>query len=74
MLFRSPDFHITSLLGNAVLRWEYMPGSTVFLVWTQSRQGYENQGEFLGNESVSQMLRVPPNNIFLVKVTYYMNL
>jgi hypothetical protein len=70
----NPDFHITSLLGNAVLRWEYMPGSTVFLVWTQSRQGYENQGEFQGRESVSEMLRVPPNNIFLVKVTYYMNL
>ena len=32
------DFNVTSLRGNAVLRWEYMPGSTLYLVWTQTRE------------------------------------
>jgi len=36
----NPDFEARSLRGNAVLRWEYQPGSTVFLVWTNSCQAY----------------------------------
>src|SRR5438309_1140935 len=36
--FDNPDFRTRSLRSNAVLRWEYRPGSTLFVVWTQSRQ------------------------------------
>jgi len=35
-----PDFRTRSVKINAVLRWEYRPGSTLFVVWTQSRSGY----------------------------------
>ena len=69
----NPDFNITSLLGNAVLRWEYMPGSTLYLVWTQNRSGYENTGEFEFQHSYDQLVGQPPNNIFMVKVTYYLS-
>ena len=31
--FNDRDFNVRSLIGNIVLRWEYRPGSTVFLVW-----------------------------------------
>ena len=31
--FADKDFNVRSLIGNAVLRWEYRPGSTVFIVW-----------------------------------------
>jgi hypothetical protein len=70
----NPDFNFTSLRGNAVLRWEYMPGSTLFLVWTQDRSGYQNNGEFELGNSLSGMIDQKPNNIFLVKATYYLNL
>jgi hypothetical protein len=41
--FDNPDFSIKSLRGNAVLRWEYLPGSTLYFVWTQSRSDYEKR-------------------------------
>lgn len=39
--FRNPDFNVRSLRGNAVIRWD-TPGSTLFLVWQQSRGGTES--------------------------------
>ena len=70
----NPDFNVTSLRGNAVLRWEYMPASTIYVVWTQERSAYENSGEFEFGPSCSQMLSQPPNNIFMAKVSYYFSL
>src|SRR5262249_12878978 len=46
MSFGNQDFNFKSLRGNAVLRWEYKPGSTLYFVWTQSRQDYESIGDF----------------------------
>jgi hypothetical protein len=70
----NPDFNVLSLRGNAVLRWEYMPGSTLFLVWTQERSDFENEGEFDFNSSAKTLANTPMNNIFLAKVTYYFSL
>jgi len=69
----NPDFSFTSLRGNAVLRWEYLPGSTVFFVWTQERSGSENNGEFQFGDACTQMIDQHPQNIFLVKLTYYLS-
>jgi hypothetical protein len=65
------DFNYRSLRGNAVLRWEYMPGSTLFLVWTQSREESEDTGDFSFDHSMHQMVNAPPNDIFLAKLTWY---
>jgi hypothetical protein len=65
------DFNFKSLRGNAVLRWEYLPGSTLYLVWTQSRQDVENTGEFRFGPSLSRLTRSRPDNIFMVKFTYW---
>jgi len=71
--FGKPDFNFKSLRGNAVLRWEYMPGSTLYFVWTQSRQDYEDVGEFNFGQSMGRMLRAPAENIFMIKATYWWN-
>ncbi|HYX82738.1 MAG TPA: DUF5916 domain-containing protein, partial [Gemmatimonadales bacterium] len=71
--FGNQDFNFKSLRGNAVLRWEYMPGSTLYLVWTQSRQDYESIGQFRFGPSLGRMVRAPADNIFMVKVTYWWN-
>src|SRR5438876_9679045 len=42
--FQNPDFRTRSVKVNAVLRWEYRPGSTLFIVWTRSRSGYWPHG------------------------------
>ena len=79
------DFNYQSLLGNAVLRWEWSPGSTLFLVWQQSRsqrilgseypeEGYNGVGTFdLGNDA-GELFGLPPDNIFLIKVNYWINM
>jgi hypothetical protein len=69
-----PSFNFKSLRGNAVLRWEYRPGSTLFLVWTQSRTDSEELGDLRFGPSSRRLLDAQADNIFLAKVTYYLNL
>jgi Domain of unknown function (DUF5916) len=72
--FDNPDFNFKSLRGNAVLRWEYSPGSTLYFVWTQSRSDYENFGDFQFNRSVNRLGDTRPDNIFLIKASYWWGL
>jgi hypothetical protein len=69
----NPDFNFKSLRGNAVLRWEYLPGSTLFFVWAQSRSDFEDVGDFQFGSSMRRMFRAPAENIFMVKATYWWN-
>jgi hypothetical protein len=69
----NPDFNFKSLRGNAVLRWEYLPGSTLFFVWTQEREDFEGTGDFQFGRSMRRLLQAPSRNIFLVKATYWWN-
>ena len=69
----NPDFNVRSLRGNAVLRWEYLPGSVIYFVWTQTRSEAEEIGEFRFEESMTKMVSAEPDNIFMIKVTYWLN-
>jgi len=71
--FGKPDFNFRSLRGNAVLRWEYMPGSTLYFVWTQSRSDFEDVGNFRFGPSMRRMFDAPAENIFMIKATYWWN-
>ena len=64
----NPNFTTRSLKGNAVLRWEYRPGSAFYLVWTQERSEYEEAPSYLEFERAPDAV---PENIFRVKATYY---
>jgi hypothetical protein len=71
--FGNRDFNVQEFLSNLVLRWEYNPGSSVYLVWSQTRSGYNpngnmNVGEDLGNLFDSEENH--PNNVFLIKFSY----
>ncbi len=68
----NPDFNYISLRGNAVLRWEYMPGSTLYFVWTQSRQNIEGDGSFQFGRSFNNLFSLHPDNIFMLKVSYWL--
>jgi hypothetical protein len=70
--FTNPDFNSSSLRGNAVLRWEYRPGSTLFLVWQQQRSGFERYGDFDVSRDVDAIFKGRADNIFLVKVSYWL--
>jgi hypothetical protein len=68
-----PNFSLASLRGNAVLRWEYSPGSTLFLVWTQNRSDTETIGSFRTGRALGRLFDAQADNIFMVKVSYWWN-
>jgi hypothetical protein len=70
--FGDPNFTSRSLRGTAVLRWEYRPGSTVFFVWTQERSGNDQYGDLNFRRDARLLLGDRPDNVFLVKATYWL--
>jgi hypothetical protein len=69
--FDNPDLNVRSLRGNAVLRWEYRPGSTLFLVWQQQRSGFEPFGDFEFSRDANAIFQERPDNIFVIKASYW---
>ncbi|MDE3153183.1 MAG: carbohydrate binding family 9 domain-containing protein [Gemmatimonadota bacterium] len=67
----NPNFNVRSLRGNAVLRWEYRPGSVLYLVWQQQRSGYAPVGDFETGRDLGAIFRTAPTNVFLLKATYW---
>ena len=67
----NPDFNLRSLRGTGVLRWEYRPGSTLYFVWTQQRDGFDQFGDFNFSRDRSALFRDRPTNVFQIKGTYW---
>lgn len=70
----NPDFNFRSLRGNAVFRWEYTPGSTLFLVWTQDRFSQADVSDFSFGRDRRALLDAPANHVFLIKMNYWLPL
>ncbi len=69
--FDNPDFNLRALRGTGVLRWEYRPGSTLYFVWTQERNGFDQFGDFNFSRDRSALFRDRPTNVFQIKGTYW---
>jgi hypothetical protein len=70
----NPDFNEQSFNTNLVLRWEYLPGSTMFLVWSQAREGETDNYFSSFRSNLSDTFAVAPSNVFLLKVSYWLNI
>lgn len=68
--FSNPDFSFFEFRSNLVIRWEYIPGSTAYLVWSQGRTGNRSEGVFDMQDHVDRLSTITPRNIFLVKFSY----
>jgi hypothetical protein len=68
-----PDFNVKSFRTTNVLRWEYKPGSTLFVVWQQARENDIVPGGFRFGRDVHDIFGVAPKNVFLVKLAYWLN-
>ncbi|WP_108807928.1 DUF5916 domain-containing protein [Aquimarina spinulae] len=66
----NPDFAFVQFRSNLVLRWEYIPGSEIFLVWSQGITGDGNPSDDLFRSLDNQILNQQPENTFLIKATY----
>jgi hypothetical protein len=70
----NPDFNSRSMNLNAVLRWEYRPGSTLFLVWTQARSGSGTPGDASFRRNLAGIFDAPGENVLLLKLNYWWNI
>ncbi len=71
--FEDPGFSFRQLRSNAVLRWEFRPGSALFFVWSQGRTGEEEYAEFDFTRDLDHLRGAPASNVFLIKASYWFN-
>jgi hypothetical protein len=67
------DFNIRSLRANAVVRWEWRPGSTFYLAWQQTRSDRTRTGTFDLPADARALWSAPSDNVLVLKVNYWMN-
>ena len=72
--FDKPDFNFRQFRSNLVIRWEYTPGSTLYLVWSQNRTGFENMGDFSIGGDMRDLFDVPPHNVILLKLNKWFSI
>ncbi|HKK08575.1 MAG TPA: DUF5916 domain-containing protein, partial [Gemmatimonadota bacterium] len=68
----NPNFDRRSLRGTAVLRWQWRPGSTAYLVWTQTRNGRAPFGDLSLNRDLGALGSLPADNTLEVKISYWL--
>jgi hypothetical protein len=68
-----PDFNFRSFRTTNVLRWEYRPGSTLFVVWQQGRDDVAPLGSFRFGRDFGGTFDTPSTNVFLVKISRWIN-
>ena len=69
----NPDFNFKSLRLNAVYRWEWRLGSTLYVVWTEQRENSAYPGTFAFSRDARELFRAAPDDVFLVKVSYWLS-
>jgi len=70
----NPDFSFLEFRANLVLRWEYRPGSTLYLVWSQGRTDYIENARFNIGPNIDNLFHIHPHNVFLIKFAHRFNL
>ena len=68
------EFNRIFLRSNLVVRWEWAPGSTLFLVWQQNRADFDSSGEPIGLGSLGETFGAPGDNFLAIKVSYWIGL
>lgn len=72
--FRKPDFNVRDFNSNLVVRWQYSPGSSIYLVWSQNRAGFNPDGSFALKDDLDGLFGVQPHDVFLIKVNRWFDL
>lgn len=72
--FNQPNYNFAQFRSNLVIRWEYLPGSTVYFVWSQGRSKSTTNGEFDLSDNLNDLFEVHPRDIFLLKFSYRFSL
>jgi hypothetical protein len=70
----NPDFNFRSVRGSAVVRWEFRPGSAMYVVWNENRADVAPIGDFSFRRDLRAIPTAPSHDVFLVKVSYWLPL
>jgi hypothetical protein len=68
------DFRVRSFRSNLVLRWEWRPGSTLYVIWQQDRFGSEVRGDRIGPRDLFRSFTAPGDNVLAVKASFWVPL
>jgi hypothetical protein len=68
------DFNVRDFNSNLVVRWEFQPGSLMYVVWSQARSDFAPDGRFALNNDSRALFDVHPHNIFLLKLSKWISL
>jgi hypothetical protein len=68
------DFNQTNFLANVLLRWEFLPGSAAYLVWTQSRDDFNNDYGIDFGTRFRETFKLPHDDAVLLKISYWLPL
>jgi hypothetical protein len=71
--FANPDFNVMQFRSNLVLRWEYRPGSTLYVGWSQGRDEALADGSFQLGRDFDRLATVRPTNSLMIKLSYWLN-
>ena len=69
---RNRDFNTLSFRSNVVLRWEWRPGSTLYVVWQQDRSGTERIGSLINPRDMFRSITAPGSNLFVIKTSFWL--
>ena len=72
--FSNPDFSFQEFRSNLVARWEYKPGSSLYVVWSQGRTGYSERWSDAVGANWKDLWRTRPDTVLLVKMSYWFSL
>lgn len=72
--FTNPNFNFKSLRGNLVLRYEILPGSVFYLVWTHDKTNFDDPGQFKFGRDFANLWQSESNNIFMAKFSYWFDI
>lgn len=73
-VFSNPDFNYKSLRGTAVLRWEVLPGSIFYFVWSHNQTNYDNAGDFSFGRDFKRLWNSEGDDILMVKFSYWLDI
>jgi len=71
---QNPDMSFNEFRSNLVIRWEYNPGSTIYIVWSQNRSGVRDYESSSFGTTVDRVFDIYPDNIFMIKLNHWFSL
>lgn len=72
--FNNPNFNYKSLRGTAVLRWEALPGSILYFVWSHNQSNFDDPGNFSFSRDFKNLWSTEGDDVLMIKFSYWLDI